>query len=246
MNSTALSGRQALVTGAARGIGCAIAAGLIARGARVLMTDKDGLQLTAAAASLNTLSMVLDVREPGHFDAAAETLRTHAGRLDILVNNAGVLTAGAFDSTSADDWNELLSVNVSSLFHAAHSLVPLMHAGACIVNVASVSAQRGGGAVGNLWYGATKAAVVAITTGMARELGPRGIRVNAVAPGLVDTSLTHDLLTPSTLARVMPRFPLGRLAAIDDIARVVCALCSEDAAFVSGALVPVDGAFLCT
>ena len=112
------------------------------------------------------------------------------------------------------------------------------------MNIASVSAEKGGGAIGNVWYGATKAGVVAITKGLGRELAPRGIRVNAISPALLDTDMTHEMLTPEVRARVIARIPLGRLAEKADIARMALFLASDDCAFVTGETVAVDGGFL--
>ena len=244
--SIRLHGRSALVTGAGRGIGACIARHLAAAGAAVWVSDKDAVTARATAAALGAQALQLDVRRPDDFVHAAAQIRSAHGRLDVLVNNAGVLTAGAFDATVPSDWDELLAVNLTGIYHAVQALVPLMQTGAAILNVASVSGQRGGGAVGNVWYGATKAALIALTSGLARELGPRGIRVNAVAPGVVDTEMTHALLTPEVHARALARFPLGRITTTDDVARMAVLLCSDAAAFVSGATLPVDGGFLCT
>ncbi len=244
--SPRLEGKVALVTGAGRGIRACIARHLTGAGAQVWVTDKDAATAAATARSLGATSLTLDVRSRADFALAAEQLRAAHGRLDLLVNNAGVITSGAFDATTAEAWTELIDVNVGGIYNGVQALVPLMGRGGAIVNLASVSAARGGGAVGNLWYGASKAAVVAITTGLARELGPRGLRVNAVAPALVDTDMTHALLTAELKAKLAPRFPLGRWIDPDDVARLVTLLCSDSAACITGATVPVDAGFLST
>jgi 3-oxoacyl-[acyl-carrier protein] reductase len=115
-----------------------------------------------------------------------------------------------------------------------------------IVNIASISAEKGGGVFGNVWYASTKAAVIAITRGLGRELGPRGIRVNAISPGVVDTEMVHPLLTPALREAVLGRVPLGRLTTEDDIARCAVFLASDQASFITGETVVVDGGFLRT
>jgi 3-oxoacyl-[acyl-carrier protein] reductase len=115
-----------------------------------------------------------------------------------------------------------------------------------IINIASISAMRGGGSIGNVLYGTTKAGVVALTMGLARELGPHGITVNAVAPAVVDTAMTRASLNEETRARIAARIPLGRLASLDDVADLCAFLASDRAAFISGATIAVDGGILTT
>jgi 3-oxoacyl-[acyl-carrier protein] reductase len=141
---------------------------------------------------------------------------------------------------------ELVDTNLIGIFHCVQVFAPHLRRGASIVNIASVSAQRGGGAVGNVWYGATKAGVIALTSGLARELGSRGIRVNAISPAVIDTAMTHHALTPEVVSRTLARLPLGRLAEAQDIADAAVFLCSEAARFVTGATLTVDGGFLTT
>jgi 3-oxoacyl-[acyl-carrier protein] reductase len=126
--------------------------------------------------------------------------------------------------------------------------VPVMRgrAGAAIVNIASVAHEKGGGAIGNVWYGATKAAVVAMTRGLGRELGPQGIRVNAIAPVVIETEMVRDALTPELRQKALGRIPLGRFAQAEDVARVAVFLASEAASFITGETIAVDGGFLKT
>ena len=244
--------RIAIVTGAARGIGAAIAEALAADGCKLWLLDRDAAAVQQAAYALASRharaaeAIVADVRDGPALAAAAERIRAQDGRLDILVNNAGTMTTGNHAQTDAAQWQTMLDTNLGGIYHCVIQLAPLMTNGGSIVNIASVSSERGGGAVGNVWYGATKAGVVALTKGLARELGPRGVRVNAVSPGVVDTALTHAALTPEIRQRSLARFPLGRLTEAEDIASVVAFLCSPSAAFVTGAIVAVDGGFLTT
>jgi 3-oxoacyl-[acyl-carrier protein] reductase len=154
------------------------------------------------------------------------------------------MTMGPFDATDPKAFRELVDTNLGGVFHCVQLFVPLLRKGGAIVNIASVSAARGGGAVGNVWYGATKAAVVALTTGLARELGPRGIRVNAISPAVIDTEMTHQALTEEVRARALARLPLGRLAERQDVADATVFLCSDAARFITGTTLPVDGGFL--
>jgi len=228
----ALDGRVALVTGGARGIGAAIAERLQDAGAVVHRGDLSGTKLA------------LDVTDRESVRAAFAAI----GRLDILVNNAGLLCTGPLEDTTGEEFDRLVDVNVTGIFNCTQAAIPLMRErrGAAIINIASVSAEKGGGAIGNVWYGATKAAVVAMTRGLGRELGPHGIRVNAIAPAVLDTEMVHDLLTPERRAKILSRIPLGRFPGADEIARVALFLASDEAAFITGETIAVDGGFLRT
>lgn len=140
----------------------------------------------------------------------------------------------------------MVGVNITGIFNCVQAVAPLMIARkrGAIINLASVSSVRGGGAVGNVWYGATKAAVVAMTAGLARELGPHGVRVNAISPGVVETDMVREFMTPQVRERVLTRFPMGRLATADDVASMAVFLASDGAALVTGQTVGVDGGFL--
>jgi len=232
-----LRGKVALVTGAARGIGASIAALFEQHGATVYRAD------VAAGAQLR-----MDVTDRAEVRTAmARIVGEHEG-LDILVNNAGLLARGAFGATGDEAWDRLLAVNLTGVFNCVQAAVPAMRGrpGASIINIASVSAEKGGGAVGNVWYGATKAGVVAMTKGLGRELGPEGIRVNAISPGMVETEMVREHLTPALRASVLARFPLGRFTEADDVARLAVFLASEAASFITGETIAVDGGFLRT
>ena len=232
-----LAGKVALVTGAARGIGARIAALFAECGATVVRAD------VAANAELR-----MDVTDRAEVRAAMARIVSEHGGLDVLVNNAGLLAAGPFEQTTGEAWDRLVAVNLTGVFNCVQAAVPVMRgrAGAAIINIASVSAEKGGGAMGNVWYGATKAGVVAMTRGLARDLGPEGIRVNAISPGVVETDMVRDRLTAEMRAKVVARFPLGRLTEADDVARLAVFLASDASSFITGETIAVDGGFLRT
>lgn len=232
-----MKGKVAFVTGAGRGIGARIAERFAAEGALVYGADIE------AGATLR-----VDVTDRAALRAAFDRIRNEAGGLDILVNNAGLLATGAFERTSGEAWDRLVAVNLTGVFNCVQAAVPSMRGrpGASIINIASVSAEKGGGAIGNVWYGATKAGVVAITRGLGRELGPEGIRVNAIAPAVLETEMVREVLTPALRARILERFPLGRFADADDVARLALFLASDAASFITGETIAVDGGFLRT
>jgi len=245
-----LRGKVVLVTGAARGLGRAMAGRFAQAGCRVWATDMDEPGARACANEMGAPAQAarMDVRDPGEVAAAVARILEADGRIDVLVNNAGRMTQGGYADTSHADWNEQLAVNVGGIFNCVQAVAPVMAAqrAGAIVNIGSVSAMRGGGAVGNLWYGATKAAVHAMTVGLARELGRHGVRVNAIAPGVVETDMVRDFLTPQLKEKVLQRFPLGRLATREDVAGLCLFLASDLAAFVTGEAIAVDGGFLKT
>ena len=233
--SDELRGKVALVTGAARGIGAGIAARFSAHGAKVYGADLgDGATLR------------LDVTDRAAVRAAVERIRNEHGGIDVLVNNAGVLTTGPFERTSGEEFDRLVAVNLTGIFNCVQAVVPAMRKGSSIINISSVSHEKGGGIFGNVWYGATKAAVVAMTKGLARELGPRAIRVNAIAPSVVGTDMVGSLLTADVREKILARIPLGRIAEPDDVARLALFLASEASSFITGETVAVDGGFLRT
>ena len=243
-----LQGRVALVTGGGGGIGSAIAAALVAEGCIVHLGDVNAEAAERVAASLGAMArpLAMDVGDPRAVQRAVGGIVGAHGRIDILVNNAGVIKSGTVADASIDDWDELCRVNLSGVFYCSKAVLAPMREqrSGRIVNIASVSAARGGGAIGNVLYGATKAGVVALTQGFARELAPFGVNVNAIAPSVVDTAMTHDLLTPERRRAVTAAIPCGRLALPEDIARIAVILASEVSDYVTGATIAVDGGYL--
>ncbi len=243
-----LKDRIAVVTGAASGIGEAIARALAAEGCKLCIVDRDRNAAEKTAASLRAKSIALDVGDADAVASAFEKIAAKHGHIDILVNAAGLLSTGPVADLPAKEWERVSQVNLAGIVYCVKAAIPAMkqrHSGR-IINIASVSAERGGGSVGNTLYAATKAGVVALTKGLARELGPDKITVNAIAPAIVNTAMTHKLLTDEALKRILARIPLGRLASLSDIADLAVFLASDRASFITGATIPVDGGILTT
>jgi NAD(P)-dependent dehydrogenase (short-subunit alcohol dehydrogenase family) len=248
-----LKGRGALVTGGGAGIGEAIVCALAAEGAIVVVADRDQAAAERVAASIARdgrpgHALTVDVGDDDAVAKAFAAIRGKTGALHILVNAAGLLSVGPVADLPPGEFDRIARVNVDGILNCVRAATPPMRAARWgrIVNIASISAMRGGGSVGNTLYGATKAAVVALTMGLARELGPSGITVNAVAPAIVDTAMTRAALTEEARQRILPRIPLGRFATTADIADLVTFLVSDRASFITGAVIPVDGGILTT
>ena len=248
-----LDGKIAIVTGAASGLGAAIAMALAQEGCRVWIADRDrpaadGTAKRLRSMGLDAKAVSLDVTQTESVAQTFAHVVAAEGRLDILVNSAGVLTTGPFRDAPASTWDALAAVNLTGVVNCVREAIgPITAAGGGrIINIASVAAMRGGGMLGNVLYGTTKAGVVALTTGLARELGPVQITVNAVAPSVVETPMTQPGLTDAMRQHILGRIPLRRLATADDVAAAVLFLASERAAFITGIVVPVDGGLLTT
>jgi 3-oxoacyl-[acyl-carrier protein] reductase len=232
-----LDGKTALVTGASRGIGRAIASELARAGASVVVGYRSGKdEAEALAAELGGRAVQADVANGE--DAAR--LVEEAGDLDILVNNAGLTRDGLLARMPDDDWRTVIETNLSSVFYTCRAVTrPMMkkRAGA-IVNVSSIVGVHGNWGQTN--YAASKAGIIGFTKSLARELGSRGVRANVVAPGYVKTQLT-DVLPEEATQAMLQNTPLGRLGEPQDIAGAVRFLCSDEASFITGEVLLVDG-----
>jgi 3-oxoacyl-[acyl-carrier protein] reductase len=243
-----LDGRIALVTGAGGGIGAAIASTLVNHGCSVYVADNNSDAANKIATELGERGypLTLDVGNAAEAAAAVEQIVRERGRIDIAVNNAGILKTGSILDASIADWDQVCRVNLSGVYYCCKAVLASMvkQRYGKIVNIASVSAMKGGGSFGNVLYGTTKAGVVALTKGLGRELAPFGINVNAIAPGVVETNMTGSLLTPERRKAVLAAIPLGRFASTDDIAQVVALLASDVLGYVTGETIVVDGGYL--
>lgn len=232
-----LEDRAALVTGASRGIGHAIARELARAGASVVVSYRTGeAEAQALAAEIGGRAVRADVSDP----ASAQALVEEAGELDILVNNAGVTRDGLLVRMSDEDWRTVLETNLSSCFYTCRAAVRGMmkRRSGAIVNISSIVGLHGNWGQTN--YAASKAGIVGFTKALARELGSRSIRANVVVPGYVKTQLT-DVLPEAATSAMLQSTPLGRLGDPEDVAGAVRFLCSDEASFITGAVLLVDG-----
>ncbi len=232
-----LAGKTALVTGASRGIGRAIAVELAAAGATVVVGYRSGQdEAEEVAKEIGGRVVQADVSDA----ASALALVEAAGDIDILVNNAGLTRDGLLARMSDDDWRTVIDTNLSSVFYTCRAVArPMMkkRAGA-IVNVSSIVGVHGNWGQTN--YAASKAGIIGFTKSLAKELGSRNVRANVVAPGYVKTQLT-DVLPEEATEAMLQQTPLGRLGEPEDVARVVRFLASDESSFVTGEVVLVDG-----
>ena len=232
-----LEGKNALVTGASKGIGRAIAVELAQAGARVVVgyrTGKD--EAETLATEIGGRAVQADVADADD----ARRLVEEAGDIDVLVNNAGLTRDGLLARMSDDDWRTVIETNLSSVFYTCRAVTrPMMkkRAGA-IVNVSSIVGVHGNWGQTN--YAASKAGIIGFTKSLARELGSRNIRANVVAPGYVTTQLT-DVLPEDVMAAMIQNTPLGRAGQPTDVAGAVRFLCSDEASFITGEVLLVDG-----
>ena len=237
MSFASLEGKTALVTGASRGIGRAVAAELARAGAAVVLGYRSGKdEAESLAGELGGRAIQADVSSAE--DAAR--LVAEAGDVDVLVNNAGLTRDGLLARMSDDDWRTVIDTNLSSVFYTCRAVTrPMMkkRAGA-IVNISSIVGVHGNWGQTN--YAASKSWIIGFTKSLARELGSRGVRANVVAPGYVKTRLT-DVLPDEATAAMLQATPLGRLGEPEDVAGAVRFLCSDAAAFITGEVLLVDG-----
>jgi 3-oxoacyl-[acyl-carrier protein] reductase len=232
-----LEGKRALVTGASKGIGRAIAEELARAGATVVVGYRSGKEdAEALAAAIGGNAVQADVSSPDD----AKRLVEEAGDVDVLVNNAGLTRDGLLARMPDDDWRTVLETNLSSVFYTCRAVTrPMMKRRAgSIVNVSSIVGVHGNWGQTN--YAASKAGIIGFTKSLARELGSRNIRANVVAPGYVKTRLT-DVLPEEATAAMIQNTPLGRVAEPTEIAGAVRFLASDDASFITGEVLLVDG-----
>src|SRR4051794_23337072 len=245
-----LADKVCVITGAAsrRGIGRATARVFVQHGARAIILDLDEAQARDAAADLGqgNLGLACNVTDKQACLTAAERVIDEFGRIDVIINNAGISQPLKLMEIQPENYDAVLDVNLRGTLYMSQVVVPQMRKqrSGSIVCLSSVSAQRGGGIFGGPHYSAAKGGVLGLAKAMARELGPDNVRVNSVTPGLIQTDITGGKLTEDLKAEVIKGIPLGRLGVADDIANAYLFLASDLSAYITGAVIDVNGGML--
>jgi 3-oxoacyl-[acyl-carrier protein] reductase len=240
--------RTAIITGAAKGMGLATAMEMAKDGAAVVLSDVDAAGLEAAAGALRAsqgkvLTAVCDVQDRKQVDALIQRTHRELGRVDILVNNAGLLLPGSIEETSDDIIDRTLAINVKGILYAIREVTPIMKAQQYgrIVNVASITGKSGDNSTVFV-YGASKGAVISMTRSVARQLGPFGVTCNAIAPHAVMTEMMR-YWTEEKKKKAADAIPVRRLGSVEDVAHLICFLSSDDASFINGETVNINGGY---
>jgi NAD(P)-dependent dehydrogenase (short-subunit alcohol dehydrogenase family) len=245
-----LADRVALITGGAglNGLGFATARLLASHGARVVITDLEASRPAEAAAKLGPqhLGLVANVTSKPEIEAAVARVLEQFGHIDILVNNAGITQPRKTVDITGADYDAVLDVSLRGTLLCSQAVIPAMQRqrSGSIVCISSVSAQRGGGILGGPHYSAAKAGVLGLARAMARELGPDGIRVNCITPGLISTDINKDKLSPQRKAEIAESIPLARLGVPDDVAGACLFLASDLSGYCTGITLDVNGGML--
>ena len=242
-------GKVALVTGAGsrRGIGRGTALALAREGAKVAITDIVPEGVKQVVAELNEISQAIgEVADVRNKDAMVQVVKKTVeafGGLDILINVAGLTRPTKFLDISEEEYDLVLDVNLKGTFLTTQAAVPAMleRGSGVIVSLSSVSGQRGGGVFGTSAYSTAKAGIMGLTKALARELTPRGIRVNCVAPSMIDTDIAGDLLTPELKVELAKGTLIGRLGTVDDVVKCILFLASDESSYLTGATLDING-----
>ena len=236
-----LEGKVALVTGGSRGIGAAISRELGSAGARVAVNYRSGKDAGEEVASeIGGIALPANVGDPAEAKELIERVESELGDVDVLVNNAGITRDTLIARMSDQEWDEVIETNLRGTFNTCRAVARKMlkRRSGAIVNLTSVVGIHGNPGQAN--YAASKAGIIGLTKALARELGSRGVRVNAVAPGYIATELT-DVLSEEIRGAILANTPMGRLGSPEDVASAVRFLCSDEAAFITGDVLLVDG-----
>jgi len=238
------AGKVALITGASRGLGRAAAARLLERGAAVAVNVRDVERAEAVARELGARALAApgDVADPAAVREMVARTLDRCGRLDILVNNAALALSTRFETISEEEWRRAMDVNVTGPFLLIRAVLPAMKAAGAgrIVNISS-TAGKSVSTLGGAHYTTSKAALLGLTRAAAKELGKYGITVNAVCPGLIDTELTRENASPADLAAYARGFPIQRLGQPVEVADLICFLASDQAGYITGASLDING-----
>ena len=236
-----LEGKVALVTGGSRGIGAAISRELGSAGARVAVNYRSGKEAAEEIASeIDGIALAANVGDPAEAKELIERVESELGDIDVLVNNAGITRDTLIARMSDQEWEEVIETNLRGTFNTCRAVARKMlkRRSGAIVNLTSVVGIHGNPGQAN--YAASKAGIIGLTKALARELGSRGVRANAVAPGYIATELT-DVLSEEIRGAILGNTPMGRLGSPEDVAAAVRFLCSDEAAFITGDVLLVDG-----
>ncbi len=238
-----MTGKVALVTGAARGIGLATSKILLGEGWQVAMVDRDGQELLSASMGLDgAAAFIFDVSEPDQVDEMTAAVMDRFGRIDAVVNNAGVADFGPLEETSFERWRRVMETNLDGVFLVSQAALPHLKATkGCLVNIASISGLRA--STLRVAYGTSKAAVIQLTKQQAAELGEYGVRANCVCPGPVRTKLAIAVHSQDIIDAYHDAIPLNRYGSEAEIGEVIAFLCSDKASYVTGQVVASDGGF---
>ena len=251
MNVKRFTDKVAIVTGAGRGLGRAVALKLASEGAAIVVNDvrqasADQVAAEIVAAGGRALAFVADVSDESQVNAMVNATLARFGTVDILVNNAGILgKTQPVEKIPGSEWDRMMGINVKGVFNCTRAVLPVMQAKRYgkIVNVSS-SAGRSTSTFGGAHYTTSKAAVLGLTRHTAREAAPYNINVNATAPGSMDTEMVHENATPERIERARAAIPLRRLGTPPDQANLVAFLCSDESSYIAGATIDINGAGL--
>jgi NAD(P)-dependent dehydrogenase (short-subunit alcohol dehydrogenase family) len=240
-----LKDKVVIITGAGNelGIGFAAAKLFISHGAKVALVDLDNTMVTSAANLLgpNAFGIQADVRSEDECKEVAKQVKKSWGSIDVLLNNAGVVGSQRVTQITREAYDAVLDVNLRGTLHMSQACIPYLPREGAIICMASIAAQRGGGLLGGSHYAASKGGVLGLMRAMARELGPLGIRVNAINPGLILTSLNLHIFDDATCEQFQSQVPLGRLGGPEDVAGACLFLASSLSTYITGSSIDVNG-----
>ncbi|MHC1758064.1 MAG: SDR family NAD(P)-dependent oxidoreductase [Negativicutes bacterium] len=246
-----LSGKVVVITGAARGIGKAIALGMAEEGAVVKLIDIDLKEAEKVAAEINAnggnaQAFEMDVSQKNRIHEVVIKILQQDGHIDVWINNAGIAGVAKFMETSEEEWDQIMNINLKSVYYCCQAVIPSMVANGAgkIINIASIAAKIGGGLLGSTTYAASKAGMIGLSKGLAREFSGSGINVNVIAPGSITTDITRRYMTEQQQVDSIKRIPVGRRGMPEDLVGAAILLASHESDFITGATIDVNGGIL--